>query len=166
MKRSLPVAAVALAISAFSASADEYSKYGEVDGWTVYRNETVQTCLIERVREDHILQMGWSQEKEGQVYLGVYVPEDIGRRDNQRLDLVIDLDGKRYTTEARTETKRITEGYEGGYFVGDNVDFWEDVARKYVMTIFPDDENALTIDLDGTFNAMTMAMKCGEESGS
>ncbi len=163
MKRTVTTVAACLAMST-AVLADDYDLYGEVEGWKVFADNTDNTCLIERVGADGVVvQMGISEADNSMMYVGVFIKAETDLKNNRKLDLKLNLDGDLYTGEAKTKTKRITDGYEGGYVLADNPNFIEDLAKKYTMVVTPEDREPFEVDLNGTYNAMSMAKECGEK---
>ncbi|NIZ61585.1 hypothetical protein DL239_11420 [Sedimentitalea sp. CY04] len=168
--RSLSTVAVVLSISATSAYSENavlpgegsFTKFGETDGWTVFVDVQRQSCLIERVdAEANVVQMGLtSDHKLG--YLGVFSKTaDLGNGGKE--DIFVDLDGVMYTSQATKMRKNLTDGYAGGYILANNPQFIEDLAKKYTMTVFPEEEQSFVVDLAGTYKAMEMARACNAE---
>lgn len=140
-----------------------FTKWGEVEGWTVFIDESRGTCLIERVDANgNVVQMGLtSNHKFG--YLGVFTKADVKPKNNT---VHLSLDGKQYYGDADAQKKRLADGYKGGYILANNPNFVEDVMKKYVMTVYPEDANTFDVSLDGTFKAIEAARKCNEEQSS
>lgn len=169
---SLSTAAAVLSLFATSAYSDTavlpgdgtFSKYGDAEGWTIFVDVERKSCLIERMDENaNVVQMGLTADhKLG--YVGVFSKTaDLGGRGKE--DVVIDLDGTLYTSQATKMRKNITEGYSGGYILANNPQFIEDVARKYTMTVFPEEEQSFVVDLAGTYSALDLARTCNAEQG-
>ncbi|PCJ09348.1 MAG: hypothetical protein COB16_03975 [Rhodobacteraceae bacterium] len=170
--KSLAAVAAVLSISAtsaFSASAvlpgdGTFTKYGEVEGWTVYVDVDRKSCLIERMDDQsNVVQMGLtSDHKLG--YLGVF-SKTADLSSGRKEDVFVDLDGVMYSSKATKMKKNITEGYTGGYILANNPQFIEDLAKKYTMTVFPKKEQSFVVDLAGTYKAMELARTCNAEQG-
>ncbi|MFT5343978.1 MAG: reverse gyrase [Paracoccaceae bacterium] len=77
--------------------------------------------------------------------------------------VVISLDGTLYFGEATGMRGNITKGYSGGYVVSDDPQFVDDIARKYVMTVFPEKEYAFEVNLNGTYKAIEEARECNKK---
>ncbi len=170
--KSLAAVAAILTVSGASAFADNavlpgdgtFTKYGDVEGWTVYVDVERKSCLIERMdAQANVVQMGLtSDHKLG--YLGVFSKTaDLGS--GRKEDVFVDLDGTMYSSKATKMKKNITEGYTGGYILANNPQFIEDLAKKYTMTVFPKKEQSFEVDLAGTYKAMEMARTCNAEQG-
>ena len=50
--------------------------------------------------------------------------------------------------------------------LANNPNFVDDVMKKYVMTVEPEDANTFEISLDGTFKAIEKARECNDAVGS
>ena len=144
-------------------SGAEFTKWGEAEGWTVFVDQSRGTCLIERVdAAGNVVQMGLTSNHEF-GYLGVFTQADVKPKNNQ---VHLSLDGKQYYGDADAQTKRLKNDYKGGYILANNPNFVNDVMKKYVMTVYPEDANTFDVSLDGTFKAIEAARKCNEEQSS
>jgi len=144
---------------------DTFVKWGEESGWTIYVDENRGSCLIERVDENqNVVQMGLTQDHE-LGYLGVFTKNDIGLSGKNE-EIILSIDGKLYSAEAKKKTKNLADGYTGGYILANNPNFISDVMKKYDMIVFPEEEFAFTVSLDGTLKAIEAARKCNMEQTS
>lgn len=141
-------------------STDNLVKYGEVEGWTVYDNETRNHCLIVSSDENGAVQMGVTQDNDEVGYLGVFSKKDIGVKDNAQSEIFVSIDGNLYSGVSTAVSKHLKGGYSGGYILTDNPDFKRDIAKKYKMIVFPETTGAFVVDLTGTYKAMAMAREC------
>lgn len=138
---------------------DVFTKWGEAEGYTIYADQTKGSCLAERIDDvNNVLQMGLSADREF-GYLGVFTQNPIGTLKNGD-PIVLSLDGEIFEAEARTKTGNLPDGYQGGYVLTNNPAFVEAVQRKYEMIVFPEDDFAFGINLDGTFVAIEELRKC------
>lgn len=141
----------------------KFTKWGEAEGWTVFVDESRGTCLIERVDANgNVVQMGLTSNQEF-GYLGVFTKADVKPKNNT---VHLSLDGKEYYGDADAQKKRLADGYKGGYILANNPNFVEDVMKKYVMTVYPEDANTFDVSLDGTFKAIEAARVCNAEQAS
>jgi hypothetical protein len=158
------------ATSAYSADSDvlpkenaEFTNWGEVEGWTIFVDQSRGTCLIERVdANENVVQMGLTASHEF-GYFGVFTKADVKPKDN-KVHLL--LDDKAYYGDTNAKTKNLAQGYKGGYILANNPNFVEDVMKKYTMTVYPDDANSFEVSLDGTLKAIEEARKCNAEQPS
>lgn len=142
-----------------------FTKYGEVEGWTVYVDIERKSCLIEAVdAAENVVQMGLTRDHSF-GYLGVFSKGDTGVKKGKKSDIFIDIDGELFKSESTGIKGNITKGYSGGYILANNPAFIDAVAKKYTMTVFPDRDGAFVVDLTGTLKAMEMARKCNAEQG-
>jgi hypothetical protein len=155
-----------LAVVASTAQAQDYELYAEVEGWDVFVDNSDQTCLIQRISDAGVVQMGVWQKDPLMVYIGVFTKDATNLRDGAVGDLIIDIDGQLFTGQGVAVTKRITEGYQGGYVLSNDPAFLTDVAKRYVMTVYPNTEAAFQVSLDGTYAAMQSAMECNAAQSS
>lgn len=156
-------AALLSAMAAYSDSplpkaSDVLVKYGEVEGWTVYANQTRGDCLIVREDGPNAVQMGVTPNDKEVGYLGVFTKVDIGLKSGNQSQIFVSIGGNVYAgVVTNTDAKG---GYTGGYILTDDPNFKRDVAKKYDMIVFPETVGAFVVDLKGTFKAMAMGRKC------
>ncbi|MBK0325894.1 hypothetical protein I5535_01165 [Rhodobacteraceae bacterium F11138] len=164
--KSVALGAAGAALFAVSASADTFEKYGEVEGWKVFADQDKQSCLIEAVDDaENVVQMGLTSDKAA-AYVGVFTKAKTDIKSGDKEAVVIEIDGDLYVGEATGMRGNITKGYSGGYVLSDDPNFVEDLAKKYVMNVFPEKEYGFAVNLDGTFKAIEMAKKCNAELNS
>ncbi|MDK3074009.1 hypothetical protein QO034_12885 [Sedimentitalea sp. JM2-8] len=159
------LAATLSALATFAATwagADTFEKYGETEGWKVFVDNEKMSCLIEKIdAAENVVQMGLTTDR-SVAYVGVFTKGKTDLKAGDTEGVVIDIDGTLYVGEATEMRGNITKGYSGGYVLSDDPQFVEDIARKYVMTVFPEKEFAFAVNLEGTFKAIEMARKCNE----
>jgi hypothetical protein len=140
-------------------ASDVLVKYGEVEDWTVYANQTRGDCLIVRDFGLGSVQMGVTASKEV-GYLGVFTKADIGLKNGAQSEIFVSIGGHLYSGIATSTHGELKGGYSGGYILTDDPKFKRDVAKKYEMTVFPDTKGAFVVDLKGTYKAMALGRKC------
>jgi hypothetical protein len=150
----------AYAQSPLPKASDVLVRYGDdVEGWTVYENQTRGDCLIVRSDGPSSVQMGVTANEEI-GYLGVFTKEDIGLKNGSNSEIFVSIGGHLYGGVATSTSGELKGGYSGGYILTDNPDFKRDVAKKYEMIVFPETKGAFVVDLKGTYKAMAMGRKC------
>ncbi|TBA53857.1 hypothetical protein [Rhizobium ruizarguesonis] len=141
-------------------ASDVLARYGnDVEGWTVYANQTRGDCLIVRSDGPSSVQMGVTANQEV-GYLGVFTKEDIGLQNGNQSQIFVSIAGHLYSGVATSTSGELKGGYSGGYILTDDPNFKRDVAKQYKMTVFPETKGTFDIDLKGTFKAMAMGRKC------
>src|SRR6185295_3413585 len=161
------IAAMSVALFAVAAYADNplpkasdvLVKYGEVEGWTIYTNQTRGDCLIVRQDGPSAVQMGVTANQEV-GYLGVFTKEDIGLQNGNTSDIFVSIDGQLFKGVATSTSGELKGGYSGGYILTDDPKFKRAVAKRYKMTVFPETKGTFVVDLKGTFKAMAVGRKC------
>ena len=137
---------------------DVLVRYGDdIEGWTIYTNQTRGNCLIVRQDGPSAVQMGVTANQEV-GYLGVFTKVDIGLKSGTQSQIFVSIDGNVYGGVATTTDAK--GGYSGGYILTDDPNFKRDVAKKYTMIVFPETKGAFEVDLKGTFRAMAKGRKC------
>jgi hypothetical protein len=156
-------AATALAVlAATAAGADTFEKFGEVEGWKVFVDKEKMSCLIEKVDDaENVVQMGLTSDR-AVAYVGVFTKAVTDLKAGDTEGVIIDIDGNLYIGEATQMRGNITKGYSGGYVLSDDPQFVEDIARKYVMTVFPEKDFGFAVNLEGTYKAIEMARECNK----
>jgi hypothetical protein len=140
-------------------------KYGKVEGWTTYANNTRRNCYIARVDGPNAVQMGVTSNREV-GYVGVFTKNDIGIKNKSKSEIFISIDGNVYAGIATGMKGHIQGGYSGGYFLADNPELKRDLAKKYKMIVFPETKGTFVVDLTGTYKAMEMGRKCIKEQAA
>ncbi|TIT51977.1 MAG: hypothetical protein E5W75_06310 [Mesorhizobium sp.] len=154
------VAAYAQTQNPLPKASDVLVRYGDdVEGWTVYANQTRGDCLIVRQDGPSAVQMGVTANQEV-GYLGVFTKVDIGLKNGNTSEIFVSLDGHLYSGVATSTSGELKGGYSGGYILTDDPKFKRDVAKKYTMTVFPNTKGTFVVDLKGTFKAMAVGRKC------
>ncbi len=149
-------------ISILPSSESVFEKWGEESGWTIYADRSRNSCLIERVDDrENVVQMGLT-EITSVGYLGVFTKADIELEEG--IDpVIVAFDDAVFAGTAQTMTKHLPDGYQGGYVVTDDPEFVDLLRRKYEMVVFPQSDNALVINLDGSLKAIDAARDCFDQ---
>ncbi|MBZ9605709.1 hypothetical protein [Phyllobacterium chamaecytisi] len=141
-------------------ASDVLVRYGkDIEGWTIYTNQTRGDCLIVRDFGQGSVQMGVTANQEV-GYLGVFTKADIGLKNGNTTDIFVALDRNLYKGVATSTSGELKGGLSGGYILTDDPKFKRDVAKKYEMTVFPETKGTFVVDLKGTFKAMAAGKKC------
>ena len=153
-------AMAAYAESPLPKASDVLVRYGDdIEGWTVYANQTRGDCLIVRQDGPSAVQMGVTANQEV-GYLGVFTKEDIGLQNGNTSDIFVSIDGQLFKGVATSTSGELKGGYSGGYILTDDPKFKRAVAKRYKMTVFPETKGTFVVDLKGTFKAMAVGRKC------
>ncbi len=160
--KTIASAVLAAALSTTAASADTFEKYGEVEGWKVFIDNEKNSCLIEAVdAAENVVQMGLTEDR-GVAYVGVFTKAKTRIKKDAKKAVVIAIGDNLYFGQSTGMRGNITKGYTGGYVLSDDPQFVEDLARQYVMVVFPDEAYTFAVDLAGTFEAIKMAKACNK----
>jgi hypothetical protein len=141
-------------------ASDVLVRYGEVEDWTVYANQTRGDCLIVREYGLGSVQMGVTANNEEVGYLGVFTKADIGLQNGTKSEIFVSIGGHIYGGVATSTQGELKGGYSGGYILTDNPEFKRDIAKKYEMIVFPETKGTFVVDLKGTYKAMALGRKC------
>lgn len=158
-------ATIAMAADPVPPGNDGFTKYGEVEGWNVFIDNEKKSCLIERIDEaGNVVQMGLTKDHQF-GYVGVFSKGDTGIKKGKESEIFLDIDGVLFSSTSTGMKGNITDGYSGGYILANNPVFIDALAKKYIMTVFPNKKAAFEVDLKGTYKAMDAARKCNSEQG-
>lgn len=162
--KTLFISATLAGLAATASAGDApFLQYSEVDGWVVIIDTEKSTCLIEKSDDlGHVVQMGLTKDR-GIGYVGVFTTADTDIKKGDTQAVLISLDGTLYIGEATGMRGNITKGYSGGYVLSDDPQFVDDLARKYVMDVFPEKAYGFSVDLTGTYKAIEMARACNQK---
>lgn len=154
-------AVVAMGATAVTAEA-KFEKVETVEGWTIWKDHEKKSCMMERLDDaGNVVQMGLTADH-SLGYVGVFTQAetDIKKGENTPIEIIV---GERYYKgEAQGMRGNLSNDYTGGYFLSASTNLAEDIAKQYVMTVFPNKDYALTIDLTGTLKGMDAARACNE----
>jgi len=167
MKRISLLAAAALALAGSAAfaqgpvpeSSDALSVFSKNGEWTIYADNSRNTCLAERVDPvGNVMQMGiMPNQTEG--YVGVFTPADIKVQPKQKIEIAVD--GTIFTGEARgLVSLGMSKQYKGGYVVSNSPDFVNAIANGRELVAFPNVSGSFIVDLTGTKRAIEDIRKC------
>ena len=141
-------------------ASDVLVRFGDdIEGWTVYANQTRGDCLIVRSDGPSSVQMGVTANQEV-GYLGVFTKLDIGLQNGTNSQIFVSIDGQLFEGVATSTSGELKGGYSGGYILTDDPKFKRAVAKRYEMTVFPETKGTFVVDLKGTFKAMAAGRKC------
>ena len=167
MKRISLLAAAALAMTGSAAfaqgpvpeSSDALSVFSKNGEWTIYADNSRNTCLAERVDPvGNVMQMGiMPNQTEG--YVGVFTPAEIEVQPKQKIEIAVD--GTIFTGEARgLVSLGLSKQYKGGYVVSNSPDFVNAIANGRELVAFPNVSGSFIVDLTGTKRAIENIRKC------
>jgi hypothetical protein len=146
-----------------------YEAMGEVGDWKVFFNEESGGCFVERQTEDGVvMQMGTeaamlSEDGNNYGFIAVYVPVLTEIQPGETRPVRFQLGDTTYGGDAVGAAR---DGYFGGYAVANSRSFIDDVANLQTMTVNPDTDRSLEIDLTGTKAALEALRACqSEKSG-
>lgn len=152
---------IALAIAALAATdaAAQFKKYGAEAGWEILVKEDMGPgCLMARKASDvSQVQMGIDATGQKKGYLALYTKKDANIAAGQKLSVIFDIDGQKFSGEAVGQQ---IEGYDGAFVWVNNPDFIYDLAKKKTMTISPAGRDALILNLAGTDAAFKALRAC------
>lgn len=167
MKRIILLAAAALAMVSTAAlaegpvpeSSDALSRFAKDGDWTIYSDNTRNTCLAERVDADsNVMQMG-IMPNQTEAYVGVFTTAPIEVAPKQQIEIAVD--GTIFTGEARgLISLGLSNQYRGGYVVSNNPAFVDAIANGRELVAFPNSSGAFIVDLTGTKRAIEAIKKC------
>ena len=154
----------ALAIAALAATdaSAATKKYGSEAGWDIFINEKMGPgCLIARkLNADTQLEMGIDATADPQRgYLAMYTKADASVSAGEKLSVIFDVDGEKFSGEA---TGQQLEGFRGASVPVNNPNFIYDLAKKKTLTITPEGRDPIVVNLTGTDAAFKALRACQE----
>lgn len=139
---------------------DEISADRKAGVWTIFRNETSNTCFASYESDDgYVVQFGFSQDAQN-GYIGLFSKDFEVEEGTSEIALVVNE--TLYTGEA-TGLPANLSGYQGGYIIVNNPDFVKDVEHGKEIVAFPDSPRAFSISMKGAKNAVYVVRECTEE---
>ncbi len=161
-------AIAALAISTASATyaadadvlptrGDAIEEFWKATFWTIYKNNTRQSCFIEWRGETSVVQAGLTADQDA-GYLGAFVrgfQPEAGER-----AIAIVMNGNLYVGNVTTVSGSLPGDFEGGYIVVRNPNFVSDLEEAREFIAFPDSPNTVTVMLKTPRNAIARAQEC------
>lgn len=159
----IPQIAATLTIAALAATGAnaQTKKYGSEAGWDIFVNEnTGPGCLVARkLTADSHVEMGIEATAAPRGYLALYTKADANVTAGEKLSVIFDVDGEKFTGEA---TGQQLEGFRGAFVPVNNPDFIYDLAKKKTLTITPDGREPIVVSLTGTDAAFKALRACQE----
>lgn len=139
---------------------DEISADRKAGAWTIFRNETSNTCFASYESEDgYVVQFGFAQDAQN-GYIGLF-SKDLEVEEGTS-EIAIVVNETLYTGEATGLAANLS-GYQGGYIIVNNPEFVNDVEKGKQIVAFPDSPRAYVISMKGAKNAVYLVRKCTEE---
>ena len=136
------------------------TKYGSAAGWDIYVDDTMGPgCLIMRDNPDGETQaqIGIDATAGPRGFLALYTKTPTKITAGEKLDVVFDVDGQKYTGVAKGQQM---QGYDGAYVPFDNLDFIYDLAKKKALTITAKGRKTVVVNLTGTDDAFKALRAC------
>ncbi|MRG57946.1 hypothetical protein SAMN05428967_4062 [Phyllobacterium sp. YR620] len=136
------------------------TKYGSAAGWDIYVDDTMGPgCLIMRDNPDGETQaqIGIDATAAPRGFLALYTKTPTKITAGEKLDVVFDVDGQKYTGVAKGQQM---QGYDGAYVPFDNLDFIYDLAKKKALTITAKGRKTVVVNLTGTDDAFKALRAC------
>lgn len=158
--KQIAAGALVAAITATGAIAEDFMKFGEVEGWKVFVDVEKKSCLIEKIDGvGNVVQMGLTEDR-GVGYVGIFTLAETDIKKDDKEAVAIGIGDNLYIGESTGMRGNITKGYTGGYVLSDDPQFVTDIAQQYTMIVFPEKEWVFEVDLTGTKKAIEMAREC------
>lgn len=166
--RFFPIYAAAMAIcSASIANAqddavlpttdDNVEVYWNAAFWTIFKNNSRQSCFIEWRSETTAVQAGLTKDLSS-GYLGAFI-KDFETVEGDRAVAIL-LNGNLYVGTSTTVTQTLSDGFKGGYVLVNNPRFVSDLEEASEFVAFPDSPNTITVTLKTPKNAIDRAREC------
>ncbi len=160
------ITAIALAAASTATAADEdvlptagddVETFWSAAFWTIYKNNSRQSCFIEWRGETSVVQAGLTIFQDA-YYLGAFV-QGFEPVEGER-DIAVVLNGNIYVGDVTTVSRTLSDGFKGGYILVRNSQFVTDLQEAREFIAFPDSPNIVTVTLKTPRNAITRAQEC------
>lgn len=135
--------------------------YGEASGWAVLIDPTKNMgCLVQaEFQRGELVRIGFDKNKGG-GYVTAFHHDWGGIEEGRVYPLLFDLDGQEYQGEGTAVFLGDVPGIQIDF---DNLDFFYDIMKKHVMSLFNENGLVMEISLAGTFDAIDFAAECQKE---
>jgi hypothetical protein len=136
------------------------NKYGSAAGWDIFVNSQMGPgCFIRRVNPDGDAQVliGIDATAAPAGYLAVYSKKPQKITGGEKLSVVFDVDGQKYTGVAKGQELK---GFDGAFVRFNNLDFIYDLAKKKALTITAQGRKTVVVNLTGTDDAFKALREC------
>ena len=150
-------AAFAVDEAVLPTSGDRIEEFWKAAFWTIYKNESRQSCFIEWRGETSVVQAGLTIFQDA-GYLGAFI-QGFEPEEGERAIAIV-INGNIYTGDVTTVSDPLPGGYKGGYIVVRNPQFVTDLEEAREFVAFPDSPNTVTVSLKTPRNAIARAREC------
>jgi hypothetical protein len=136
------------------------TKYGSAAGWDIYVDDSMGPgCVIMRDNPDGETQaqIGIDATAAPRGYLALYSKKPTKITAGEKISVVFDVDGQKYTGVAKGQQM---QGYDGAFVPFDNLDFIYDLAKKKALTITSKGHKTVVVNLTGTDDAFKALREC------
>lgn len=159
MKMQIAIGFTAAFSTLFATGVMAQSKYGSEAGWDILVKENMGPgCLITKSNADGTqIQMGLDATAALRGYMALYTKADAKVAANEKLAVLFDVDGQKFSGEAKGQ---VMDGYRGAFVWVNNPDFIYDLAKKTAVTITPAGGNPIIVKLAGTDAAFKALRAC------
>lgn len=163
MNKFLIGAVAGLALTAQATFAQDLEAWGTAGGWDVMIDHSIGSgCLIQAEFADgSVVRIGFDRDA-GDGYVTAFNENWGAIEEGAAYPISFDLDGASYEGEA---IGIYLNGVPGADIHFTNPEFLFDLAKKYTMTLYHDDEEVMAIDLGGSYVGLEAAIECQNELG-
>ena len=139
-------------------STDQIEEFWKATFWTIYKNNTRQSCFIEWRGETSVVQAGLTKAQDS-LYFGAFL-KDFEPTNQGDQPIAISLNGNLYVGGTTTVSGKLPDGFEGAYIVVNNPQFVSDLEEAREFVAFPNSPNTATVTLTTPRNAIGRARDC------
>jgi len=136
------------------------NKYGSAAGWDIFVSSKMGPgCLLARDNPngDTQVQIGIDATAAPRGYLALYSKKPRPITAGEKIAVVFDIDGQKYSGEAKGQEMN---GFDGAFVPFNNLDFIYDLAKKKALTISAQGRDTLVVNLAGTDDAFKALREC------
>ncbi|MEM9239449.1 MAG: hypothetical protein AAGB07_05665 [Pseudomonadota bacterium] len=137
-------------------ASDEIEEYRVAGDWVVFANNTRGNCFMTKSDDSGAVQMGLTKSGE-YGYVGAFVKG--AEIEEGPKAIAISVNGNLYFGESNSATQ-LSDGYNGGYILSNNIKLRYDLGKADEMYLFPDAPYSATVNLKDARKAIFEVQEC------
>ena len=135
---------------------DEITEYRQAGDWVVFANNSRANCFMTKSDASGAVQMGLTKDGE-YGYVGAFVKgAEIVEGEKA---IAISGNGNMYFGESNSAVN-LSDGYNGGYILSNNITLRYDLRKADEMYLFPDAPYSATVNLKDARKAIFEVQEC------
>lgn len=135
---------------------DTIEEYRRAGDWMVFSNVTRAHCFMTKSDESGAVQMGVNKDGE-YGYVGAFIKGAEIKEGPKAI--AISVNGNVYFGESNSAVN-LSDGYNGGYILSNNITLRYDLGKADDMVLFPDAPYSATVNLKDARKAIFEVQEC------